>query len=826
MSTALPTQFPLRYVRRNILFGRRPNDLAALYRLPMISYPFMPDADKEAWLKQMAGLAFTVQADFSLWRVNREYPASRYPAQVAGLLDGRHADRQAWRMFLAGQARHLEGLRAHLPEVYMAVSLSDSQAGRFGQSFIRSLDRARRRLEDTAGVGSPSPLSGTELEALAIAERRVFERLAFLRPERATTTEIQWLLRRAACRGVAEPDLSRFWQPDALVVQSDNGDLAYEPLSVDLARTMNAPLHETRAERTAGQAPFWHLTLDAEEARSYQAMLTLDGLPEDPTFPGARAELLFAPLEAVDFPVDAVLHAQWIGNRAALSQVRKGIMDAENVYREQLEGSTVGPGWLAEENRALARELEAYLQSESHPPMLKASIGFALGASTIDDLKRRVDLLREQFGDVTLRQPAGLQAKLFYDHALRANGGEVGDWDEHMTIEQFGALMPVGTHRVGSTRGLYIGYTPIGHRPVKFDITEASREARPSAILVAGTLGSGKTVSAELIAYQAERRGSLVVDVDPKPDHNFEGLPELEGRVDVIELSGADEYQGALDPLRIAPESIREEIASSYMIDLLRSPPPAWETAIQRAVRDAVRERDSSSLRVIERLRESGTEAAVAAAEALDVEAGFGLGKLGWGWGGDDTVEAARPITTVRTPGLSLPEAGTARADYNRSERISVATLSLLSAYALRLVSADRTRHKVVLFDEAWFMLASQQGRALFNRLVRLGRALNATIIVATQRLADVGELENLVGTRFIFGQETDEEAMTALRLLGLDPDDRSLMQQIKSYRRGLCLMRDLHGRIAEVQFDLVFPHLLQTFDTSPKRQQVRVTAT
>jgi hypothetical protein len=213
------------------------------------------------------------------------------------------------------------------------------------------------------------------------------------------------------------------------------------------------------------------------------------------------------------------------------------------------------------------------------------------------------------------------------------------------------------------------------------------------------------------------------------------------------------------------------------------------------------------------------------AAAALAVEANFALNKLGFGAEGEQTARAVRPITTIRTPGLSLPEAGTPRSDYTREEAMSVATLGLVAMYALALVSGDRTRHKVVLFDEAWFLLASQQGRALFNRLIRLGRALNATIIVATQRLADVGDLENLVGTRFIFGQETDEEAHTALRLLGLDPDDRSRVQQVRSYRKGMCLMRDLHGRVAEVQLDTVFPHLLDTLDTSPKRRGLKVTS-
>ena len=104
------------------------------------------------------------------------------------------------------------------------------------------------------------------------------------------------------------------------------------------------------------------------------------------------------------------------------------------------------------------------------------------------------------------------------------------DYADVLTIEQFGALMPIGTHQAGSERGVYIGRTLAGGaRPVRFDITEASRTGRPPSILLAGTLGSGKTIAAELLAFQAERRGSLVVDVDPKPDHNLEGLPELDG---------------------------------------------------------------------------------------------------------------------------------------------------------------------------------------------------------------------------------------------------------------------------------------------------------
>ena len=393
------------------------------------------------------------------------------------------------------------------------------------------------------------------------------------------------------------------------------------------------------------------------------------------------------------------------------------------------------------------------------------------------------------------------------------------DYADVLTIEQLGALMPLGTHQAGSERGVYIGRTVTGGgRPVRFDITEASRTGRPPSMLLAGTLGSGKTIAAELLALQAERRGSLVVDVDPKPDHNFEGLPELDGRVHVIELSGDERYRGLLDPLTVAPEGLREDLASSYLMELLPQAPPAWETQVRKAVRHALEERQPSCLRVLDALSRSADSDARAAGEALAVWADSGVARLGFGDGASERIAAQRPVTTIKARGLSLPAPGIARVDYDQAERLGVATLKLIAAYAMRLVSGDRSVHKVVLFDEAWFLLASRDGRRLIDRLNRLGRAENATLILATQQLTDVGEIENLIGTRLIFGQETAAEARRALELLGLDAEDRTLVERVRGYRRGRCLMRDIDDRVAELQIEPVHEHVLAILDTSPGR--------
>ncbi len=219
---------------------------------------------------------------------------------------------------------------------------------------------------------------------------------------------------------------------------------------------------------------------------------------------------------------------------------------------------------------------------------------------------------------------------------------------------------------------------------------------------------------------------------------------------------------------------------------------------------------------MLDRLQAAVDADARAAGEALGVWADSGVARLGFGDGRGARVAAERPVTTVKARGVSLPAPGVARADYDQAERLGVATLKLIAAYAMRLVAGDRSVHKVVLFDEAWFLLASRDGRRLIDRLNRLGRAENATLILATQQLTDVGEIENLIGTRLIFGQETAAEARRALELLGLDPDDRALVERVRSYRRGRCLLRDIDDRVAELQIELVHEHLLAILDTSP----------
>ena len=403
--------FSLRYAYGNLLFGRG-NECAGLYRLGMSSYPFLPVGEKWALQRRLQRVAHTITADFSLWRVNRAYPADSYVKHTLGLLDERHQDLQVWREYLEGHEQRLRSLGSHTPEVYLAVSLAGSTPVGVGAGLVRWVDRTRRRVEELVGVRAGSPIRGGLITELAAREERVYERLSgVIAARRARTVELQWLLRRAACRGIAEPELDQHWVPDALVIDADGG-VAYQPLSCDLRRCAQAAISERSQS----------LVIDGERGRSYQAMLTLGALAEAPEFPGAGAEVMFAALGALPWPVDAVVHARWLGNRQALAQVRKRIADVEHAYTEQLQGAAHGPSLLAGADRVLARECEAQLQAGGHPPMLYAEIGLAVGAESEEELERRVAAVKEQYGDIQLHRPVGLQYQLWLGHLPCVDG--------------------------------------------------------------------------------------------------------------------------------------------------------------------------------------------------------------------------------------------------------------------------------------------------------------------------------------------------------------------------------------------------------------------
>ena len=793
---------------------RTPTDAWAVYELEGQSYPGLSDQRKVEVGERLEALAYTLESDFQVLRIARAFDAAAYERHALSTLDPHHGKRERFECHLAEHRSEFERRGALRPEIYLAVRLGAPGGGGALGGLLDGAAALWRMLGERVGFEEARGVGQEQLVALRSAEEAIFERvLGYLECSRVGPRRLAALIRRAYTRGLGEPDADENFAPQALHFLDPGGEERFVPYGYDLLR-----MHESRVtlERRS-------LVIDSERGRAHQAQLVLGAMPEEALVPGPSAELMFTPLE-LGFAVDATLSVSFLANRDARRQVAKRKVDADQIAREESAGDH-GPSVEGVERPHLARELEAVLGGGDRPPLLRSSLLLSVAGRDQEQLEERVARLRESYGRVQLHRPSGEQHRLFLA-SLPAATFPLPEYSEHLLPDQVGAMVPHAISHAGSRIGPYIGHTLSGSRaPVQFDLAEACQQSRPPTCLLAGSLGSGKTIALELLAWQAFLQGSgPIVDIDPKGDHRLEALPGVAEAIETIELSGEDRYRGLLDPMRVGAQETREDLAYNFLVSILPAPvKPEWQTQLRLAISEAAAAGAQSCGEVLERMSASGSAEAGEAARAIEVHGRGGLAKLGLGRGGEQIAavgEAA--VISLRIRNLTLPLAGTARSELLEEERTSLAVLRLLAAYALRLCATNTGRHSVLAMDEAWALMSDTQGRALLERISRLGRSQNITPILATQMLGDAEELEPLVGALFAFGVETEAEARKALALLRLDPDDETQVQRLIGYRSGRCYLRDFAGQVAPVQVDP--PRwLLGELDTTPRRKRSQV---
>jgi hypothetical protein len=700
--------------------------------------------------------------------------------------------------------------------VFLIVSLRDPE--RDVASYISSAVEQHprqwwRALRRTLSLRDGRVLGAAELEAARLRADEVHARLAdFLRVRPARGVELQWLVRRAFCRGLGEPVIDGLHEPSALVFER-NGQALLAPLEGDVLRWTNSYVeHHGRL-----------LKIESERGTSWQAQLVLGALPEQLHFPGAGAELMFAPPESLPFAIDLSLNARFLPNQLALRLARRRIQDADQIVRAEADGDQ-GVSDLGYERTQLARDLLTYLQASSRPPLLRATLAIAIGAPDESELEWRVEACRRAYGEIRLHRPLGDQLQLFAQH-LPGQRTRVVGYDDVLTPEQVAAMMPTATHETGSRRGFYLGHTLSASRqPVRFNLREGSDSDRNTTILSVGALGSGKTTLDQKLKYEGFLLGARVIDCDPKGDHRFHLLDEVAPHTECVTLRPDPSLRGVLDPLCVAPDHLRQDAAVSFLRDLLPlRAEPTWETAVLSAVDRVIRRsRRPTCTEIVQALRD-GDHTETQVGKALAVYARSGLTQLGFA---DSTVNlpsvGQRQVTYLPIRDLPSPEPGMSRAEYSQAERVGEQIVRLIAMFAMQLMAAERDRLKLFSFDEGWRLLGDPVGRRLLASLQRMGRSELAVPIISTQLVTDalVGEresLENLVGATFVFGTRSDAEAARALALLGLDADDPRAREFLLDLDAGRCLFRDHRGRVEAIQVDVVSRSLLRAFSTTPQ---------
>jgi hypothetical protein len=813
---------PLTFVYGNCIFAEGFDDCWAAFCVQTSSYEWLTSEAKRARFTALLGALEAVAADIQIVRVAGRWDVERYADEVAHEVAhggvARHVDDRT-----AAAARYLDEHVARLhesalvqPKVFMLVSLRSPE--RDVASYVSGVAEQHPNqwlaaLRRSFSLHDRRVLSAAELEAARVRADQAHARVAdFLSVRPARGVEIQWLVRRAFCRGLAEPLIDGLHEPSALVFER-NGEAQLAPLEGDVMRWANSYIeHHGRL-----------LRVESESGTSWQAQLVLGALPERLQFPGGAAELMFAPPESLPFGIDLSLNARFLPNELALRVARRRIQDADQIVRAEADGEQ-GVSDLGYERTQLARDLLAYLQASSRPPLLRATLAVAIGAPDAAELERRVEMCRRAYRDIRLHRPLGDQLQLFLQH-LPAQRTRVVGYDDVLTPEQVAAMMPAATHAAGSLAGFYLGHTLSASRqPVRFNLREGSDRDRNTTILSVGALGSGKTTLDQKLKYEAFLLGARVIDCDPKGDHRFHLLDEVAPHTECVTLRPDPSLRGVLDPLRVAPEHLRQDAAVSFLRDLLpHRAEPSWETAVLSAVdRVLCRARRPTCMEIVRALQ-AGDDTEAKVGHVLAVYARSGLTQLGFA-DPDASLPAVgqAQVTYLPIRDLPSPEPGLRRAEYSQAERVGEQIVRLIAMFAMHLMSAERARLKLFSFDEGWRLLGDPVGRRLLASLQRMGRSELAVPIISTQLVTDalVGQrdsLENLIGATFVFGMRSEAEAGRALALLGLDPDDHRARECLLGLDAGRCLLRDHEGRVEAIQVDVVPRSLLRALSTTPR---------
>jgi type IV secretory pathway VirB4 component len=391
-----------------------------------------------------------------------------------------------------------------------------------------------------------------------------------------------------------------------------------------------------------------------------------------------------------------------------------------------------------------------------------------------------------------------------------------------------------GSREIGDPDGDYIGRTL--HRiPVLLDLKRPmSKELnRSGAMVIVGTLGSGKSVLKKTLYYHAYNNGGIVFAIDPKDeDACFALIPDI--HANMIRLSFSADSKTKFNPFRMSKHDERCHGIVLDFLSLLLEGTRSDERAdvIMEAV-ERTFEQERRDLFVF--MNELERVAGQSLVEAIRVEARRCVnrlqsyskspyGKFIFARDGEENAQLNQSRFVVITlAGLPLPKKRNERflTALTPNERFGLGIMYLVAALGREyMFYSPQDQLKIFGIDEGWLLKAFPEGALLIDEIIRMGRSFDVVPLLVTQNPSDVSDEEtrNNLGSIFCFRTEDPRAIADNLTLLGLDPEDEDMIQAFRELKSGDCYMKDISGRIGRVHIEPTPDDLLRIFNTTPEQ--------
>ena len=569
-----------------------------------------------------------------------------------------------------------------------------------------------------------------------------------------------------------------------------------------------------------------YLHMKSEDSESYVAYFTISDVVGELDFPSS--EIFYYQEQQFDFAIDTSMNVEIITNKAALHTVRNKKKELKDLDNHAWENNSETTNQVAEALDSVD-ELESVLD-QSKESMYKLSYVVRVTAPDVEELKRRCNQVRDFYDDASIKlvRPIGDMMGL-HNEFIPASKRYMNDYVQYVTSDFLAGLGFGATQMLGERDGIYLGYNVDTDQNVYVQPARAAQGVKGSVTnalsgAFLGSLGGGKSLSFNLLTYYAVLNGAQALILDPKSERGLwkEKLPEIADEINIVNLTSDEENKGMLDPYIIMRKT---KDAESLALDVLTfltgisSRDGKLFPVLRRAVRAVTNSETRGLLRVIDALRDDGSETALAIADHIESFTDYDFAHLLFSNGKvQQTISLEKQLNIIQVADLVLPDKDTAPADYTTIEMLSISMLIVISTFALDFIHSDRSIFKMVGLDEAWAFLNVAQGKTLANKLVRAGRSMNAAVYFVTQNAGDVADenIKNNIGMKFAFRSTDMNEIKKTLEFFGLDSEDENNQKRLRNLENGQCLFQDLYGRVGVIKFHVMFDYLFNAFDTRP----------
>lgn len=479
-------------------------------------------------------------------------------------------------------------------------------------------------------------------------------------------------------------------------------------------------------------------------------------------------------------------------------------------------------------------QLEADLD-QTKEPMYKLSYVVRVWADGLEELQRRCDAIRDFYDDsnIKLVRPFGDMLGL-HGEFIPASRRYEDDYVQYVTSDFIAGLGFGATQELGNTSGFYMGYNSSTGKNVYLNPKLAAQGVSGSvtnalAMSFTGSLGSGKSLAFNLMAYYSVLFGAKVLIIDPKSERGGwkKDLPNIAEKINIVNLTSDDCNKGLLDPFVIMQDINDAKMLAADLLTFLTGIqaqdgekfPVLWD-----AIRTVAESDKRGLLCVIDELRKDERRIAQTLADHIDSFANYSIAQLLFSDGTiKQSVSLENQLNVIQVADLVLPDENVPVKEYTMTETLSVAMMIALSTFALSFIKSDNKIFKIVGLDEAWSFLRVAQGKTLANKLIREGRSMNASVVFITQNTNDLSDekMKNNIGLKFAFRSRDIAEIKNTLEYLGLDKEDEGLQKQLRNLENGQCMHQDLYGRTGIMQVDVMFSWIFHAFDSRPPMEEV-----